>query len=1009
MRRFSAISPYLLLALLTAVVFYKLAFTNMILARGDAYSYFYPYWDARNAAFQQGQLPLWTPDIFMGAPLLANPQLGTFYPLNWLMTWLPAPDGIRYSVLLHTLWAAVGMYILFSAVTRAWYVMPLRKYIHIPGLCAAVIYAFGGAFTAHVEQINQLQGLSWLPWLFYFWHRILTPQPPLHFRPHPLPSFPNMESGSEIPLPMEWGRVIDVLLLTACFALQIFSGHTQTVFISGAGLALYALIFGLLKSNNTPQTRWNRIFRIVLSLGLLGIIAISAVILALPQILPTLELTGMSYRGGSGFTAQQATAFSLPLSYIGRSLLPSYDGQLFTEYMATPGVVGLALALVAITSIFLTQRHRDTEFKAFRQNVITWLFIAFIGLFFAFGRYNPIYLLLAELPGFDLFRVPARWLALFGIGVAMLAGLGVQWLIDEKHHVEAQRQTSSPNPLSKHGEREPDSPNEIGRGWRTALIMAIPLILLMVLTRFIFSVAPEDVMGAAVPTNTTLLLWGVALMGIILIWVLKNSRFLGVLLFSLMTLELFGASQIMPFNDLVPREVYTGQRFTISQMQALTEDEMPPGRMLSISSLLFDVGDKSVLEERFRRYGMDNRAIHTAFTAVKKQEMVFHNLPLTWGIQSVDGMDGGVLPTIYYSQFTSLLLPENTLRTTDGRLGEMLALPECRGACIPDNKYLRMMDVQYLLTDKVYDVWHEGVAYDTAWRFVSTTERATALNTPNNVLFTATQLNILYTNNDNSSAPPVITIQQDEKLESIPSDSSPVDLGDFWLAVYRFGKPLDLNELRVSSAVSLTQFYAATLIDDRTGDFVSLTPLNIERVLSSDIKVDDVDVPYHLSDEQFMMQRARIINGVIPLPDTWQGSEDALNIIQQHEFLPEIQAVIHGSVEAKTGDFAGIIPEIITYTANRVEMRAENVPSSSYLVLSDAWYPGWKAIVNGETMPVYRANVMFRAVPVPAGESKIIFYFEPDLWYLGMAVGAIAWLMWGIVMLWQLRKINHRS
>ena len=59
----------------------------------------------------------------------------------------------------------------------------------------------------------------------------------------------------------------------------------------------------------------------------------------------------------------------------------------------------------------------------------TWLIVALVGLALAFGLYNPLYWLLATLPGFNLFRVPARWLALFALGTALLAGLGVEALI----------------------------------------------------------------------------------------------------------------------------------------------------------------------------------------------------------------------------------------------------------------------------------------------------------------------------------------------------------------------------------------------------------------------------------------------------------------------------------------------------------------------------------------------------------------------------------------------------
>jgi hypothetical protein len=808
-------------------------------------------------------------------------------------------------------------------------------------------------------------------------------------------------------------KLMSFLFLTACFALQIFSGHTQTVFISGVGLAVYALVFSVIHAEAYRAGLW----RFLQALGWLLAVAIGGIVLALPQILPTLELTGMSYRGGSGFTAQQATAFSLPLRYIGRALLPSYDGQLFTEYMATPGVIGLALALLAIGKI-LTQRRRGAETQPFHlfgffsthqhsstkmsqhsalstqhyqntsffhQYILIWAIIAFIGLFFAIGRFNPVYLLLAELPGFDLFRVPARWLALFGIGVAMLAGLGVQQHLTEDYRPHQQNNIPSERLLI------------FG-------IMAV-LVAFMFLTRFVFSIVPEDIFGSAQPTNTTLMLWGITLIGLCFVLVFKKWRFANWLIFPLLLLELFAASQIMPFNDLAPRDVYTGQRLSISQMQVFNEGQPPPGRILAINNLLFDIGDKRVLEDRFSQLGMDEQAIHTAFTAIKKQELIFHNLPLTWGIPSVDGMDGGVLPTIYYSQFTSLLLPEGTLRTTDGRIGELLALPECRGACIPDDKYLNMMDVQYLITDKVNDIWHDDVAYDTAWRFISTTERPTRMITPHP--FIATQVNVLYTNYDDSDIPPVI---KSEETQPLQAKGSPVNLGDFWLATYSLTNPQSLTEISVSSAVGVTTFFAVTALDNRTGDFVWLTPLRIKLMLSSDIKIYDYNAVHPALDETFLARRAWVMNGVIALPDTWQGSEDARHQIQQAQFSPNTTVMIHSNIppQATTGVMTPS-PTITEYTPKRVEISLDAMPTDGYLVLSDAWYPGWKATVNGQPAPVYRANVMFRAVPIPAGKSAIVFYFEPDLWYIGMAFGGLAWGLWGIAMIWQFQKNNRND
>ena len=193
---------------LTLLFFHQLAFSGKILARGDTYQYFYPYWDARNEAFRAGNMPLWTPNLFMGVPLLANPQLGTYYPPNWLTAPFRAPTAIALSIMLHVALAAAGTVFLYrQVVSKQW----------IPALVAGVAFAFGGAVSSHVEQINQLQGLAWMPILFALYHRLLDGERARR----------------------------DGLLLAVAWALQVFSGHTQTVFISGVGLG--GLWFRLLR------------------------------------------------------------------------------------------------------------------------------------------------------------------------------------------------------------------------------------------------------------------------------------------------------------------------------------------------------------------------------------------------------------------------------------------------------------------------------------------------------------------------------------------------------------------------------------------------------------------------------------------------------------------------------------------------------------------------------------------------------------------------------------------
>ncbi len=78
-----------------------------------------------------------------------------------------------------------------------------------------------------------------------------------------------------------------------------------------------------------------------------------------------------------------------------------------------------------------------------------------------------------------------------------------------------------------------------------------------------------------------------------------------------------------------------------------------------------------------------------------------------------------------------------------------------------------------------------------------------------------------------------------------------------------------------------------------------------------------------------------------------------------------------------------------------IQVRAEK---TGWLFQSDTWYPGWTARVDGNTTPIYPANVAFRAVPVPAGEHEIKISYQPGSLSLGAGItlvsglGLIGWM-----------------
>ncbi len=80
----------------------------------------------------------------------------------------------------------------------------------------------------------------------------------------------------------------------------------------------------------------------------------------------------------------------------------------------------------------------------------------------------------------------------------------------------------------------------------------------------------------------------------------------------------------------------------------------------------------------------------------------------------------------------------------------------------------------------------------------------------------------------------------------------------------------------------------------------------------------------------------------------------------------------------------------------KIVLRAE-APAAGYLVLSDAFAPGWSARVDGTPAPILRANGLFRAVRLDPGSHEVIMLYRPRSVLLGLGVslcGALIALAW---------------
>jgi uncharacterized membrane protein YfhO len=76
---------------------------------------------------------------------------------------------------------------------------------------------------------------------------------------------------------------------------------------------------------------------------------------------------------------------------------------------------------------------------------------------------------------------------------------------------------------------------------------------------------------------------------------------------------------------------------------------------------------------------------------------------------------------------------------------------------------------------------------------------------------------------------------------------------------------------------------------------------------------------------------------------------------------------------------------IATYTPNRIVVEAD-VPKPGLLVLSEVWYPGWRALDNGDEVPIEQVEGVLRGVYLGTGWHRIEFRYGPRTVWAGLAV-----------------------
>lgn len=387
------IAVALTLFLLPLVYFFPAVIGKVTLAPGDGWTQILGIRVLIGQMLSQGELPLWNPYIFAGMPLLASIQPGALYPPTWLFAVFSPQTAMNLLVLTTYHVALFGTY-LFARRTGA---------SRIGAVIAAVTFGLGGYMVAHLGHTNRINAAAWLPW-------ILLAIEQLHRQSR-----------------WRW-----VAFGAVFIALQQFAGDPQMTAYSAMLAGAYTIFTIVFRTRSADRKRF---------VGLLWAMVMCGGLLSMIQVLPARELQRLGDRAGIDY--HYFSQFSFPPSQIFELFFPYYFGGAALEpyrvsywgqwnLAETCGYVGMAAWLLAFAAVFTrkffssTKAHEETQRESARF-ISFWAICAVVALFLAFGSNLPfgLYKLMHKVPMYNLFRASGRNFMEMNFALGMLAGLGV--------------------------------------------------------------------------------------------------------------------------------------------------------------------------------------------------------------------------------------------------------------------------------------------------------------------------------------------------------------------------------------------------------------------------------------------------------------------------------------------------------------------------------------------------------------------------------------------------------
>ena len=929
-------------------------FGGKYLLAGDAFFYNYPLRTVAWQMIRHGQLPLWTPYVMSGYPLLSMAQVGLGYPLTWGYLFLPGYVAEQIYVL--------APFLLVPAFTYAY----LREVGHTPlaSLLGALVFGYGGMMASPLANNGLMpNAVMWLP-LFL--------------------------------IAIEWSQrrpfVPCLLLATGAYTMSVLSGLGQGFVYVGLLAGAYAIFLVLTteRAAEAGKLTWQaRLMRVPSwrPLFVAGGSALLAAGVAAFQIMETARAVRRSVRNALSY--ELFTQGSFPRGMLWRS----FTTPLFYVIDMHAAVPPLAAALTLTAVYAHTRRRIGRDLRVF-----FWLGVSVVAGVFMLGSSTPLYRVIYYVPLLNLFRVPSRHTFEWTFAAGVLAAYG--W----------------------------DGLAPVLRRWRGAsarkqqstLYVALALLAASVIVGTLWWLKSQTLqMGApGWPHSPTIYrLWKGAfvLLTAVVLWrasLIEATRVRTVLLTATILLLCF----VEP--SLLVARWWGGVGFPASRFTQRTEATRFLRQYPSAENRIYT--RVALMSEQFGdppRFDSANlSAVYGLHNVAGYEPLIFERYSRALGGVGLDAVDTVTAGTPDASLFTArshvldilnttFVISYPNLATAPGAFPAALAETDVIGEVLPQTT--KTLVVQPTEAD--------------ALQFVTSLSNSTSEPNGHVVaqvrVFTADGKMIereLQAGRDTAEwahERPDVRPYVKHKL-AIPFDTVRVG-GVNGYTAYRYKALVKLDaevsviRLEISNISQLARLavYSGALLDSRTQHIVPLS-----------VPYSDKWQPVYEQHEILSLRNQRA------LPRAWLvaeaeavDSEVALNRIRGESaqaFDPRRTALLEVRPQELPQLPGGLVaPEssarVAAYEPNRLTIET-SAPTATVLVVSEIFYPGWEATVDGQRAQIHLADYLLRGIALPPGHHRVEMRYTAPAARIGAIISGSTLLFLGALFIYW-RYTAHAS